>query len=83
MPTEIDLKSHLTNTSLQTECGETNVRLLEELEGCQILSGEEDTQLHAADIDSVVSQIRNILADVFKAAVQHPTHFQVRRLITS
>jgi hypothetical protein len=68
----------LTNTSLQTECGETNVRLLDELKGCQFLSGGEDRQLCAADIDDIVSQIRNVLTDTFKSALQHPIHFQVR-----
>ena len=82
-PTEIDLRAHLTNTSLQTEGGETNVRLLDELEGCQFLSGGEDKQLSAADIDVLVSQIRNVLTDTFKSAVQHPIHFQVNSPIIS
>ncbi|KIM48050.1 hypothetical protein M413DRAFT_439754 [Hebeloma cylindrosporum] len=75
-PSEIDLRSHLTNTSLQSECGEANVRLLDELEGCHFLSGGEDQQLCAADIDDLVSQIRNVLTDTFNSALQHPIHFQ-------
>ena len=48
------------------------------MEGCQFLSGGEDKQLCAADIDDLVSQIRNVLTDIFKSAVQHPIHFQVK-----
>ncbi|KAI0778076.1 hypothetical protein BD413DRAFT_704275, partial [Trametes elegans] len=34
----LDLAAHLTNTSLQTERGESGVRLLDELVGCHVLS---------------------------------------------
>lgn len=75
----IDLRPHLTNTSLQvTELGESNVRLLDELEGCHVLSGNEAgdvlTRFH---IDDLVKQMADVVAEVFRAALQNPVHFQV------
>ncbi|KAF8203106.1 tubulin-tyrosine ligase [Pholiota molesta] len=73
---EIDLKPHLTNTSLQTELGESNVRLLDELEGCTVLSDNQQRKLKKSDISQLISQIKDVLADTFKAALQNPVHFQ-------
>ncbi|KAF9480074.1 tubulin-tyrosine ligase [Pholiota conissans] len=73
---EIDLKPHLTNTSLQTELGDSNVRLLDELEGCTILSGSDPRKLKKSDILLLISQIKDILAETFKAGLQNPVHFQ-------
>ncbi|KAF9569721.1 tubulin-tyrosine ligase [Agrocybe pediades] len=72
----IDLRSHLTNTSLQTELGESNVRLLDELEGCHILSGDGNDLLTRSDIQSILSEVSEVLAEAFKAALQNPVHFQ-------
>jgi tubulin--tyrosine ligase len=77
---ELDLLPHLTNTSLQTERGEENVRLLSELAGCHILSGsgdDEQQMLAAEDIESIIGQMSTILAETFKAALEMPIHFQV------
>lgn len=74
---DIDLRPHLTNTSLQSEAGETNVRLLDELEGCHILSGDKTGTLKKADITGLISQVRDVLIDTFRAALQNPIHFQV------
>ncbi|KAF8807556.1 tubulin-tyrosine ligase [Phlegmacium glaucopus] len=73
----LDLTPHLTNTSLQIQCGDDNVRLLDELVGCRILSGESNAILRSSDIDAIVIQMRDVLADTFKAALQNPVHFQV------
>lgn len=74
---DIDLRPHLTNTSLQTEFGESNVRLLDELENCRILSGEEGMKFTSSDIKALQSDVAEVLGDVFKAALQNPVHFQV------
>jgi len=78
---EIDLQSHLTNTSLQTELGESNVRLLDELEGCHILSGAINEKLTSLDIQALLSEVAEVLSEVFKAALQNPVHFQVLVLL--
>ncbi|KAG9314503.1 tubulin-tyrosine ligase family-domain-containing protein [Chiua virens] len=73
------LAPHLTNTSLQTHRGEENVRLLDELIGCRILSGGEGSSNHvlnAADIAVIKHQIANTLAEAFRAALNQPIHFQ-------
>ncbi|KAF7306678.1 hypothetical protein MIND_00459500 [Mycena indigotica] len=75
-PLPIDLSSHLTNTSLQTEKGDENVRLLEELVSCHILSDDSQSRLSEEDMKNILDQIAVILADTFRAAVQVPTHFQ-------
>jgi tubulin--tyrosine ligase len=75
----LDLTPHLTNTSLQIQCGDDNVRLLDELVGCHILSGESNAILRSSDIDKIIIQIRDVLADTFKAALQNPVHFQVNQ----
>lgn len=74
---DIDLKAHLTNTSLQAELGDSNVRLLDELQGFHILSDETGKTLTSSDIDGLVTEISTVLADVFRAAAQNPVHFQV------
>lgn len=74
---EVDLKAHLTNTSLQTELGESNVRLLEELEGCTILSDENKRTFKKADMPILISQVKDVLVETFRAALQNPVHFQV------
>ncbi|KAF8973718.1 tubulin-tyrosine ligase family-domain-containing protein [Flammula alnicola] len=73
---QIDLRPHLTNTALQTEFGESNVRLLDELEGCRILSGAEGGRLRKSNIDTLIAQIKDVLVDTFRAALQNPVHFQ-------
>ncbi|KAH9486775.1 putative tubulin--tyrosine ligase PBY1 [Psilocybe cubensis] len=73
---DIDLRPHLTNTSLQTELGESNVRLLDELENCHIISGEENVKFTTSDIKSLRADVAEVLGDVFKAALQNPVHFQ-------
>jgi len=75
----ISLTPHLTNTSLQTHCGEENVRLLDELVGCRILSGGEessDSVLNAVDVAVIKQQMADTLSETFKAAIQQPVHFQ-------
>jgi tubulin--tyrosine ligase len=73
----IDLRPHLTNSSLQTELGESNVRLLDELEGCHILSGNEEGRIFSrSHIDDLVKQMADVVAEVFRAALQNPVHFQ-------
>jgi tubulin--tyrosine ligase len=73
----IDLRPHLTNTSLQTELGESNVRLLDELEGCHILSGNEEGSVFSrSHIEDLLKQMTSVVAEVFRAALQNPVHFQ-------
>lgn len=73
----IDLRPHLTNTSLQTGLGESNVFLLDELEGCHILSGNEEGSVFSrSHIDDLVKQMAGVVAEVFRAALQNPVHFQ-------
>jgi tubulin--tyrosine ligase len=77
-----DLSPHLTNTCLQTHRGEEGVRLFTELVGCRILTL--DTQVDDSppefthdDIEMIIGQISEILAETFKAALQMSVHFQV------
>jgi tubulin---tyrosine ligase len=72
-----DLSPHLTNTSLQTHRGEEGVRLLDELIGCTILSGSNHRKLSKDDVDDIINQASEILADAFRAALATPVHFQV------
>ncbi|TFK76949.1 TTL-domain-containing protein [Pluteus cervinus] len=69
-----DLSPHLTNTSFQPHHGEENVRLLEELVGCPVRSRE--GRLTQSDVDHILDQVSNILAEAFQAALQLPVHFQ-------
>lgn len=73
----MDLSPHLTNTCLQTDHSEDNVRLLDELVGCQMLSLPEQTCFSAHHVTSLTEQVTKILADTFEAAMQNPVHFQV------
>jgi tubulin--tyrosine ligase len=78
----VDLTPHLTNTSLHTHRGEAGVRLLDELVGCHIFSNPAENpnnklMLMAIDVETLVDQIVNILAETFKAALENPIHFQV------
>ncbi|EAU92873.1 tubulin-tyrosine ligase [Coprinopsis cinerea okayama7 len=76
-PPVINLQHHLTNTSLQAEKGEENVRLLDELDGCQILSGDgEHGKFTSADIKFLINQMGEVLSETFKAALENPIHFQ-------
>ncbi|KAK7064488.1 tubulin-tyrosine ligase [Favolaschia claudopus] len=78
-PLPIDLGPHLTNTSLQAaERGEAGVRLLSELMSCRIMSGSGDaeSQFSSEDLQSILDQIRDVLAETFKAALDNPIHFQ-------
>lgn len=74
----LNLAPHLTNTSLQIQCGDDNVRLFDELIGCHILSEKSNAILQTSDIDTIITQMQYVLADTFKAALQNPVHFQVR-----
>ncbi|KAL5534260.1 hypothetical protein ACEPAG_722 [Sanghuangporus baumii] len=74
-----DLRSHLTNTCLQGAVGEENVRLLHELIGCNILSGDGSDASYLfseEDVASIMDQISDALSETFKAALQMPVHFQ-------
>lgn len=77
-PPVINLSPHLTNTSLQTERGEENVRLLDELVGCKILSGDGAHDVFSQDDHkTLISQIGDVLAETFKAGLEASVHFQV------
>ncbi|KAI6044973.1 tubulin-tyrosine ligase family-domain-containing protein [Pisolithus marmoratus] len=73
----ISLLPHLTNTSLQIRLGEEGVHLFDELIGRHILSGNEgDLILLEPDVADIKEQMAQILADIFKAAAEHPVYFQ-------
>ncbi|KAJ2919037.1 hypothetical protein MD484_g1392, partial [Candolleomyces efflorescens] len=72
---EIDLGPHLTNTSLQTELGEDNVRLFSELIGSSILSNDQRV-FTEDDLEDILTQISDALGETFQAAVDSPVHFQ-------
>ena len=76
---EINLAAHLTNTSLQTDHGETFVRLLDELAGCSVLSDSSDSQgtLRTEDLDDIKDQMASLVGEAFKAALGMSVHFQV------
>jgi hypothetical protein len=75
---DVDLTPHLTNTCLQAEHDERYVRRLDELVGCRILDILNDYGTFTSDDrDSILEQISDTLAEVFRAAVQMPVHFQV------
>ena len=83
-PSSIDLTPHLTNTSRQTHRGEADVRLLDELIGCSILSSDENGKgpdgcltLTSGNVTAIKDQMAQILAETFKAALEMPVHFQV------
>lgn len=82
------LSAHLTNTALQDSHGEENVRLLQELVGCRLVScvnsndkeGEETldspilTQNH---VDEIIDQVSLTIGEVFEAGLNSGVHFQV------
>ena len=78
---DIDLAPHLTNSSLQTQRGEEGVRLLGELIGCHVISGdvggESRSILTQSHLESIQDQMADTLSETFKAAIQLPIHFQV------
>ena len=78
--TGTDLKPHLTNTCLQEDHGEQNVRLLDELIGCQILSDDPigGTSFTADDVSAIKDRVGAVACETFKAALQFPIHFQAR-----
>jgi len=71
------LTPHLTNTSLQRDRGETGVRLLDELVGCQILSPGWGRKFTEEDVKDLINQTGELLSETFKAALENPVHFQV------
>lgn len=75
------LVPHLTNTSLQTDRGETGVRLLDELVGCQNLSPGLNRKLTEEDVKDLINKTGEILSETFKAALENPVHFQVRSTV--
>jgi tubulin--tyrosine ligase len=80
-PGNIDLTPHLTNSSLQFDRGDEGVRLLDELSGCHILSGDDRGSrvlFTPEDIEDLKVQMGAVLAETFKAAVEMPVYFQVR-----
>jgi len=73
------LAPHLTNSSLQTHRGEEGVRLLDELVGCHIMSGDvgESRSILTQDhLENLQGQMADVLSETFKAAIQSPIHFQ-------
>ncbi|KAF8559231.1 tubulin-tyrosine ligase [Imleria badia] len=75
----VSLAPHLTNTCLQTHRGEANVRLLDELIGCRIYSGSEESSsnlLNTVDVAVIKQQIADALSETFRAALDQPIHFQ-------
>lgn len=84
----LDLRPHLTNTSLQTPTPESpdpndNVRLLSEMIGTPIHSlgsGGERT-LTDRDVELITQMVYKTLADTFSAALESPVHFQARTII--
>lgn len=79
----IDLTPHLTNSSLQAHRGEEGVRLLSELVNCNILSHQDldsSLTLTAEHIEAIVTQMADVLGEIFQAAVDSPVHFQVCQL---
>jgi tubulin--tyrosine ligase len=77
----IDLAPHLTNSSLQTDRGEEGVRLLDELVGCHVMSGDASggprSILTQGHLENIQDQMADTLSETFKAAIQSPIHFQV------
>jgi tubulin--tyrosine ligase len=77
-PSSMDLSPHLTNTALQSDAQESNVRLLRELAGCNVLSDSDpNTVIRSEDVQDIEDQVSNVLAETFKAALASAVHFQV------
>ena len=82
-PPVVNLAPHLTNTSLQTERGEENVRLLDELAGCKILSdGGTYGAFSHDDHRALIAQIGDVLGETFKAGIEASIHFQVSTIVS-
>ena len=82
----LDLRPHLTNTSLQTHRGEEGVFLFDELHGCTVLSpqdAEGQIKFGEKDTANILDQMCEILADTFRAAMEHPVHFQASPFINT
>lgn len=78
----INLTSHLTNTCLQTNLeegpSELAVSTLPDLVGKTILSGpSRGSKLSTSQVHAVEDQVGEAVAEVFKAAVNAGTSFQV------
>ncbi|EPQ60840.1 TTL-domain-containing protein [Gloeophyllum trabeum ATCC 11539] len=74
--TGIDLTPHLTNTCLQPEHSEAHVRTLDELVGCSVLSADGGKVVTQEDVERIKIRMGEITAEVFKAALENPIHFQ-------
>ncbi|KZT30361.1 tubulin-tyrosine ligase [Neolentinus lepideus HHB14362 ss-1] len=72
----VDLTPHLTNTCLQPDHSEEHVRTLDELVGCTVLGASEEETLSKEDVESIKARMGDIVAEVFKAALENPVHFQ-------
>lgn len=73
-----NLAPHVTNPPRNPIDG-NDIRLLHQLEGALIASGAlpHQTKLENKGIDSVMEQIRESLAEIFKAIEGNPVKFQV------
>ncbi|KAG8836401.1 hypothetical protein FRC17_003311 [Serendipita sp. 399] len=76
-----DLSAHLTNTALQEQHGEENVRLLQELIGSRMLSADsrsvEIVRLTEEDVNLIIDEVAASLGEAFRACLTSPVHFQV------
>ncbi|KAG9053677.1 hypothetical protein FS842_007479, partial [Serendipita sp. 407] len=74
------LSAHLTNTALQAQHGEENVRLLQELVGSRLFSASsqnvETARLTQGDVDFIIDEVAASLGEVFRACLTSPVHFQ-------
>lgn len=75
-----ELGPHVTNPPRNPIDG-SDIRLLHQLLGAPIASGthQPQTKLEKIDIDSIMAQIQQTIADIFKAVQGNPVRFQVRR----
>jgi tubulin--tyrosine ligase len=86
---DVDLTPHLTNTCLQGDNSEQNIRLLSELVGSQIFSDGEQSSgitpglLSQEDVNDIIDQVADVLAETFRAALESPVHFQVHTPLLS
>lgn len=74
---DFDLTPHLTNSSLQTEKGDENVFLLDELPGMPILSRESLDLFSAEHVHEIKTQMMDVLDETVRAALEFPVHYQV------
>jgi hypothetical protein len=74
---DFDLTPHLTNTSLQTDRGDENVFLLDELVKNPILSAESQDTFTNDHALLIRTQMMDILEEIFKSALEFPVHYQV------